>query len=238
MDGATILVGAAVTAGILWKTGLAETATEKISRLIGRTNSWIADEEGAWADLPSRLAYRDFFGDVIETRDGWMWAGLELKPLASEAFDGFDWNAAGNRLNRIFAVLPDQTWVQIIMRQDNSSHEAEQVFGRVASACENTVLRQVIEARARHVHREALAGRLVRRKLFAFIGRQMKPAVQRLPLRAIFTSDPFIDLERADFLKLREEVLRLRNAFTAAYVAAGGSVRPIPARVAFKLALK
>jgi hypothetical protein len=236
MDGATLLVGATVAAGLLWKTGLAETATEKISRLVGRTNSWIADEEDAWADLPGRLAYRDFFGDVIETRDGWMWAGLELKPLASEAFDGFDWNAAGNRLNRIFAVLPDQTWVQIIMRQDNSSHEAEQVFGRVASACENTVLRQVIESRARHVRREARAGRLVRRRLFAFIGRQMKPAMQRLPLRAVFTSDPFIDLERADFLKLREEVLRLRNAFTAAYVAAGGSVRPIPARVAFELA--
>jgi hypothetical protein len=236
MDGMTLLLGATAAAGLLWKTGLAESAAEKISRIAGRTTSWVSDEEGAWADLPSRLAYRDFFADVIETRDGWMWAGIELKPLSSEAFDGFDWNAASNRLNRIFAVLPDQTWVQIIMRQDNSSDEAESVFDRLAGDCTNTALRQVVEARARHVRREASTGRLVRRRLYTFIGRQMKPATQRLPLRAIFTSDPFIDLERADFLKLREEVLRLRNSFAAAYIAAGGTVRFISARVAFEIA--
>ena len=64
----------------------------------------------------------------------------------------------------------------------------------------------------------------------------MKPVVQRVPLRSLFTSSPFVDLERTDFLKLREEVLRLRDGFAAAYVAAGGSVRPVSARVAFDLA--
>ena len=94
MDGMALLVAATAAAGLLWKSGIADRAGEKLGRLMGQACVWVANEEGAWADLPSRLAYRDFFSDVIETRDGWMWAGLELRPIASEGFDGFDWNAA------------------------------------------------------------------------------------------------------------------------------------------------
>ena len=149
MDGMMLFLGATAAAGLLWKSGIADGAAEWISRIGGRGGSWIMDEEGAWEDLPSRLAYRDFFGDVIETRDGWMWAGLELKPLASDGFDGFEWNAAGNRLNRIFTILPDKTWVQIVLRQDDSSQEGEEVFIRIADGCDSPALKQVLKARAR-----------------------------------------------------------------------------------------
>ncbi len=235
MDG-LLLIGAAAAGVAAWKSGIGELVSDRAGDFLGRWGIYLTHDSGAYSDLPERLAYRDFLGDVVETRDGWMWGCLELRPISSDGYSTEDWNALGERVNRVLTTLEDRTWVQVMLRADMSAEDGVSVFSRLAESCNDYSLKALVKARAKHLEREALAGRITRHRLCAFIGRQRRPIAQKVPFKSLFTSSAWADLEYDDFLQLREETIRARNSFMNAYAAVGGWARPVDARMAFEIA--
>ncbi|MDQ3650317.1 MAG: conjugal transfer protein TraC [Acidobacteriota bacterium] len=236
LDLITLLVGTTLASAAAWKTGFADSLAGWLGSRAERVGAWVTSEDGTWASLPEQLPYRDFYADVIETRDGWLWTGLELRPVSTEGFSGRDWNLAGARLNRVIAGLPDHTWVQVITLISDRADDACAVFERLATLSPDSVMQTLARSRADHLRREAASGRVRDSRTLAFIGRKPPPSILRVPFRGVWSSRPFIELERAEFLQLRDDVLRARDTFAAALKAAGGASRPVSARVAFDLA--
>ncbi|MGH9761605.1 MAG: TraC family protein, partial [Blastocatellia bacterium] len=230
------LAGAAILFWAGWKTGFLQKALESRTDFLARWGLYITHESGAWTDMATRLPYRDFYKDVVETAGGWIWAAAQLRPIPTDGLSNSEWNLLYDRLNRVLTTLQDETCLQVILRADNSPDDGVAIFESLANKCPQPDLAQVIKARARHLRREAKQGRIVRHRLYAIIGRQRKPLAQRIPLRALFTSSPWIDHERDDFLSLRDDALRARQAFLAAFSSIGGWARPVGAGAVFKIA--
>jgi len=236
LDFVTLLVGTTIAGATAWKTGIVDSFAGWLGSRAERLGAWVTSEDGAWASLPEQLPYRDFYADVIETRDGWLWTGLELRAVPTDGFSGRDWNLIGARLNRVIAGLPDDTWLQTITYTSDSSDDACVVFERLATLTPDPVWQTVARVRGDHFRHEAASGRVRHSRTFAFVGRKSLPRVLRVPFRGVWTSKSFVDLERDAFLQLREDVLRARDTFASAFKGAGGASRPVPARVAFELA--
>jgi len=219
-----------------WKSGVIELLSDELSDFAARWGLYLKHESGAWADLPERLQYRDFHRDVVETADGWMFAPTELRPTATDGFSHADWNALYDRINRAIIAMGDRTCIQVMLRADHSPEEGLRVFRRLLNHCPILALKPVIESRAKHLKGEAAAARVVRHRLYAFIGRQRKPVTHRVPLRGLFNSSPWVELERDDFLALRQETLRARDQFIGAFTAIGGWARPLPVKEVFAIA--
>lgn len=236
MDPITVGVLTAIGSAIAWKTGGVDRACDWLGLQGAKKISWLTGEDAKYGSLPDRLRYCDFFDDVVETQDGTLWAGLELIPVATDGFSNEELNDLAHKLNRCLTALPEQTTVQVIMRQDNAPSEGQSVFDRVARQANDDALLAVMRSRSRFLGREARQGAVIRRRFFVFIGRSAKKTKQRLSLTGIFSSDPFLALERNDFERLRQEVLRAAEQFATCYVSAGGKAFLLPARVAFALA--
>jgi hypothetical protein len=230
-----LILGIALLAAA-WKTGFFELAMDYAGDSLGRFGYFVRHESGSYADLAERLKYRDFFGDVIETADGWMWAGCEVRPIPTDGFTYADFNALGVRLNGVLCTLEEHTWIQAILRSDSSPLDATTVFDRVGGHCGELSLKEVFYARARHIKDQAKQGNVIRHRLYVFIGRQRKPLTQRVPLLGMITSKPWVDLEARDFLRLHREVIMSRNTFMTGFTSIGGWAKAVPARTAFEIA--
>lgn len=229
-------LGAAAVLGAAWKTGLIDLTTDYLAYHFGQFSDWVADPGGAWADLPGRLAYRDFYDDVVETQDGWMWSGVEFKPISTDGYSGSEWNVLSNRLNRIFTLLRPNTWIQIVYRADVSPREGVAVYERLYKNIKDPSLKAVLTSRIKHLYKDSRSGNLVRRRYYAFIGRQRKPKGQKIPLRSVISSKPFIDFEEREFFELRSDCLRERETFIEAFTGIGGLARRVGAQTAFEIA--
>ena len=236
MDPITFGVLAVLGSAAAWKTGAFEKACDYLGLQGAKKLTWLTGDDARYSSLPDRLRYCDFFDDVIETQDGTLWAGLELQPVATDGFSNDELNDLAHKLNRCLTAMPEQSIVQVIMRQDNAPAEGQAVFDRVAKHTKDPALNLVMRSRARFLGREARDGAVIRRRFFVFIGRSAKKTKQRLSLGAVISSDPFLALERAEFERLRQEVLRAAEQFATCYHAAGGKAFLLPARVAFALA--
>lgn len=237
MDPIALSVVALLAGGAAIKTGLFDRACDYLGIEGAKRISWLSSESGKYASLPDRLGYCDFYDDVVETRRGTLWAGLELTPVATDGLTDTDLNDLANKLNRCFTALPDNTWVQLFMRQDAVPIEGQAVFARAAeSNREDPALWAVMKSRHHHLGREASQGLVLRRRFFVFIGRREKKLKQKLSIKGVVSSDPFLELERKQFERLREDVLRCAEQFANCYMSAGGRAALIPARVAFALA--
>lgn len=225
-----------VTAVVAWRTGFTEKIFDRLGLGVKNGSRWLTSEEGAWADLLEHIPYRDFIDDVVETFGGWIWAGIEVMPIATDGFDGDDWTGMGEFLNRVLAGMPDKTWIQTVTKIDYNSGFADDIYFELSDNCPFDGLAEVMRARARHLHRSAEQGIVNNSRTYVFIACQSNVRKQQIPFASLFSSTPFIELERKEFMALREKVIRARDSFTAAYVAAKGSARPLNAREIYDLA--
>lgn len=232
-----IVIALLIIIGLLWKSGKAESLFITLGIKSARAGSWLSSDEGTWVSLPEQLPYRDFVeGDeVVETDDGWMWAGLYLDIVSSDGFSDGDWNTRYEQLNRVLTGLPDRTWVQIITSVDNDSTASTRTLSRLAARAPNPTLATILKARARHIELDARRGIVCTTKTYAFIGRQRETVKQKLPLRAFWSSSAHVDLEREAFENLRAETLNAREYFASAYQSAGGRAYPINSQQIFSL---
>lgn len=244
LDLATVDVfamGVLGTLGLIsWKTGVGELLANKSARTLDQSIAWLRSSDGVMSDLVEELPYWDFYDDFILTKDGYLWAVVEVKPVPTGGYAGNDWKQLGDSLNRVFTSMPEGCWIQTIHIIDNDVNEALGVYERLGKKAKkaNSPLVPLISSRARDLENKAQKGYLQSSKSFVFIGIEREKKLISNPLKSIFSSSYFEEIEREDFEDLQEEVLRARKTFINNYVACGGSARAANARVAFELAYK
>lgn len=235
----TTIVFIVVAAGLfyLWWSGYAELILFRFGVQIGRGAKWVSDEGGAWVSLVEQLPHRDFVeeDDVVETEDGWLWAGLALRAIPTDGFAGAEWNSLLAKLNRVLSSQEDKTWVQIVTCVDNDVSGGCEVFERIAASSPDDCVRAIIRARAQHLRLEGQRGNVTTPRTYAFLGRRKELLRQKLPLSSVVSTSPLVDLEEQDFLELRGEVLQAREAFAEAFRAAGGLSSPLTSDQVFAL---
>jgi hypothetical protein len=237
-NGPTILLFVFLAAAFaLWKTGYADRFFSFLGMNFGRGGAWLTSAAGAWVRLADHLPYRDFVeGDcVVETEDGWLWAGLYIEAIPTDGFGGKQWNALYAKLNRALTGLPDETWVQVIDDVSNDTRAGESVYERVEKSCDDPVLKVILRARREQLKREGKAGLVSTSRSFVFVGRRKKQLTQKVPAKALISPSAFVDLEYEDFVQLRDETLRARDFFSVAVRGAGGVAVPLTSEQIYAL---
>ncbi len=234
-------VGSLVGLGIIsWKTGIGELFVNKSSNLVSETKAWLTSPEGAISSLVEKLPFWDFYDDFVLTQDGYLWTVVETRPVATGGYNGNDWKLLGDRLNRVFTSMPEGCWVQTVHIINNDVSEELSVYERLADKAKknNSPLLPLVRSRHKDLAKKALAGYFQSTKTYVFIGLKRQQKLISAPLRSLFSSTYFQEIERREFEELQQELLRARKTFINTYNAAGGEARAAKARVAFELAYK
>lgn len=229
-------LGLAGAVGVGWRFGFGEAAVDFAGSIIGRGANWLMDPDSSVASLSQTIPYRDFYDEVFETRDNVLWSGLVLRPISTDGFSNRDWNNLSASLNRCLTTLPDGTLLQIITRVENSADSGIAVMEDLAARCEVPSMRQVAASRARHLELRAKSGGVRVSRVYAFVGRKMRPRMEKVSPKSIISSKEFEDLERHAFESLANEVLRCRDTFATTFISAGGQARYAGAYTAFAIA--
>ena len=193
---------------ILWKTGIGSFAADLIGAQIERSEKWLRDEEGFWANLTESLPFRYFDEktDTVETKDGWLWKGFEMSPIPTDGYSREDWWRTGKALNTLCVDFQDQTRIQIIHKVGDSIETGVETFERLQRAAPDEITSIIARTRKLHLEKEQEEGRIKTHKIYVLIGAQAKTFVQAIPLNGVVKQSPWVDLEKQAFEALNEEV--------------------------------
>ncbi len=224
----------------LWKTGFSDLIIEKLSTKARDTYAWVTSPEGACRLLAEDLPYQDFFQDVILTENGYLWTGVEVKTIATDSISGSDWEALGERISRIYSTLPEKTFIQVVFTVNHTSDLPAYIFKQVlkrAASSPSAALAPLAYSRARYFKQQADAGKIRSIRTFVFLGRQKPSKMTDIPISAIWSAKPFMDIQHEEFLEIYQEIIRVRDNFISVYQDVGGqnSAAPISARTAYDL---
>jgi hypothetical protein len=231
-----ILGAGAVGYGLMWKSGLLDSLGHALGSQLRRTAEWLNDPAGDWVNLALLLPYADFAGDVVETVDGYIWAGVEAAAIPTDGFANADWNALRGPLTQCLAALPDGTKIQTVCSVSHDAEGVHEVFQNLAGKTRHSSLITMGRARKAFILEEARQGRARTWRYYVFIGQELPRARTQAPLSAIISRR---SAERVEKKTLDEAVLRVkqaRDSFCSAYSAAGGAYRRLSAREIFELA--
>lgn len=238
------LMGAGAMLGLAgWKTGIPELVVDKLSGTLARNISWLVSPDGAWSSLVDQLPYIDFYEDVFVTRNlenntTWLWAGVELKTIASDGFGGREWELLGNKLHRLYTSLPDDVSVQTIYQlkhQVPGAITALESVGKKASKTKNVLL-PLIYAKIDYLKASAEQGSIKTSRLFVLLGKQSTTKQILAPVKATISSKPFQGFEAQEFSELADDITRIRDGFMSGYYDCGGLARKITSKQVFELA--
>lgn len=213
--------------GILWKTGLGT----YISNLVGvqgeRAEKWLNDEEGHWANMTERLPYREFDpeSNTVETKEGWVWMGIEMSPIPTDGYSRADWWRTGKALNSIIVEMPDECRIQIIHKIGDSIELGEKAFDRISKNSPDDIMSIVAKARCYHLKQEQKIGKIKTNRIFVFIGAQAKTFSQAVPVKGIASPKEWVDMEREAFDSLYEDVKISCEQFVRGVRELGASTR-------------
>ena len=238
------LMGAgAMLALASWKTGLGELAVDKLSGRLAGNISWLLSPDGAWSGLVDQLPYIDFYEDVFVTRNfkdntTWVWAGMELKPIASDGFGGTEWELLGDKLHRLYTSLPDGVCVQTIYQVRHEVPDAIAALENLAkkAAKAKNPLLPLLYSKIDYLKSCGKEGLIKKGRLFVLLGKQTTNKEILVGLKANFSSKPFQGFEKQEFDSLREDISRIRDGFMSAYRDCGGLGRKIVSKKVFELA--
>lgn len=245
----TLLIILAV-AGLLQYLGWLDTLIDKLAGLGVYTLRWLFDVSGAVDLLAEKLAYRDFVEklDIVETKKGWFWTGVEITPVSSDGLSNGERNKLGEIFNNFYTTLPAKTRCQVISVIDNDGSIASKVLNRLTKQNKNSVFAPILLSRRNLLLRKAKAGEIRSTRTYAFFGRQGSQInVNKGLFRSIlnwikstYKSEPFLNLELAEANRVRAELLAIRAAFITNYKLAWGQldnvVRPLKPSEIFALA--
>jgi type IV secretory pathway VirB4 component len=219
------LGGAAALAA--WKTGFPLGMALRGGAELGRAARWLSDG-GAWTPLAHRLALRDIHVDVIECADGWLWAGGELIPVATDGLSNGEINALGATLNRALGGLAAETRVQTITAVSDDFAEPLAILERQLDACRDAVWHAMLRARVAHLHAQAQSGRARQTRTRLLVGRRLpKTLNSRFRLGALLAPDAWTDAAAADWERTRSDAHAALAALFAALRPAGATGFPL-----------
>jgi energy-coupling factor transporter ATP-binding protein EcfA2 len=245
----TLLIILAV-AGFLQYLGWLDSLIDRLAGFGVYTLRWLFDISGAVALLPEKLAYRDFVEklDIVETKKGWFWTGVEIIPVSSDGLSNNERNKLGEIFNNFYTTLPAKTRCQVITVSDNDASIASKVLNPLTKQNKNSVFAPVLLSRRNFLLRKAKAGEIRSTKTYVFFGREAsqininKGLLKGLLkwIKSTYKSEPFLDLELAEVNRVRAELLAIRSAFITNYKLAWGQldnvVRPLKPSEIFTLA--
>jgi hypothetical protein len=224
----------------LWKTGFDQLVIEKLSTKVRDTYAWITSPEGACRLLAENIPYQDFFQDVILTEHGYLWSGVEVKTIATDSISGSDWQALGERISRIYSTLPEKTFIQVVFAVNHTSELPTHIFKKVlrkAKSAPGAALAPLAYSRARYFQEQSKAGKIRSIRTFVFLGRQKPQKIADIPISAIWSAKPFMEVQHEEFLDIYQEIIRVRDNFISVYQDVGGqnSAAPISARTVYDI---
>lgn len=224
----------------LWKTGISDLVIEKLSTKARDTYAWVTSRDGACRLLCEDLPYQDFFQDVIVTENGYLWTGVEVKTIATDSVSGSDWKFLNERISRVYSTLPENTFIQVVFSVSHTSHLPAYIYKKVLSRAKNSPgasLAPLAYSRAKYFNEQAKAGKIRNIRTFVFLGRQKPNKVTDIPLSALWSAKPFMEIQHDELLDIYQDVLRVRDNFISVYqdVAGQNSAAPISARTCYDL---
>ena len=220
-----------VLAIVVQRIGLLDFLLEQIGRFGYWAIKWLFAIEGSWGSLVHKLAYRDFYGDIVETKNGWFWVGVEIIPLPTDGLSNKDKNCLTISINNFYTILPPNTKIQQISNIDTDANVANTVFNRIAKANPVNVFAPLQIARRNYLLRAGYKGEVKTTKTYIFFSRQasevsvesgfIRSAVTFL--KSLYNPKPFLDIERAEFIRVKEELVRIRETFINNYKSVWGT---------------
>lgn len=220
-----------VLAIVVERTGLLNFLLEKIGKIGYWAIKWLFAIEGSWGSLAHKLAYRDFYDDIVETKNGWFWVGVEIIPFPTDGLSNKDKNRLTVSINNFYTILPPNTKIQQICKIDTDASMANTVFNRIAKSNLKNVFAPLQIARRNYLLKAGHKGQIKTTKTYIFFGREASEvAIESTFLRSAITSikslynpKPFLDIERAEFIRVKEELSRIRETFINNYNSVWGT---------------
>ncbi|MBL8196441.1 MAG: hypothetical protein JNM06_21800, partial [Blastocatellia bacterium] len=236
-----------VLAIVVERTGLLNFLLERIGKIGYWAIKWLFAIEGSWGSLAHKLAYRDFYDDIVETKNGWFWVGVEIIPLPTDGLSNKDKNRLTVSINNFYTILPPNTKFQQICKIDTDASVANTVFNRIAKSNLKNVFAPLQIARRNYLLKAGHKGQIKTTKTYIFFGREASEvAVESSFLRSaitflksLYNPKPFLDIERAEFIRVKEELSRIRETFINNYNSVWGTddvVRKLSAQEIYHLA--
>lgn len=242
-----VLIVILVLAVVAERTGLINWLLQQLASFTYWSIKWLFSIEGSWGSLPEKLAYRDFWDDIVETKNGWFWVGVEVVPFPTDGLSNKEKNRLATSINNFYTILPPNTRIQHISKINTDASVANDVFHRIVKANPKSVFTPLQIARRNWLLRAGHKGEIKTTKVYIFFGRQASEiALERGWIKAgikyvqsIYNPKPFLDIERAEFLRVKEELLRIRETVgnnIKAVWGTGDVVRNLSAKEIFQLA--
>ena len=244
------IIAILLIAAFLQYVGWLDTMIEKIADTAIWAFRWLFDVSGSIALLPEKLGYRDFVQklDIVETKKGWFWTGVEIIPIPSDGLSNTDRNRLGELFNNFYTTLPAKTRIQVISVVDNDATLASKIFNRITKANKYHVLAPVILSRRNFLLKKAQSGDVKRVSTYVFFGRQASQIVLKKGfwrsfvsyVQSIYRPEVFLEIEKSELNRVRAELLAIREGFSTNYKVPWGQlegvVRPLKPSEIFKLA--
>lgn len=244
------IIGIVVVAIFLQYLGWLDKLIEMVADKAISFFQWLFDVSGSIALLPEKLGYRDFVEkfDIVETKKGWFWTGVEISPIPSDGLSNQERNRLGELFNNFYTTLPSNTRVQVISIVDNDCSLASKVFNRLTKQNKSHVFAPVLLSRRNFLLKKAQVGEVRRVNNYVFFGRQASQIVVKKGfwrsivsyLRSIYSPEVFLEIEKGELLRVRTELLSIRDGFITSYKVPWGQldnvVRPLKPSEIFKLA--
>ena len=236
-----------VIAVIVERTGLLNLLLGWIGKFGYWSIKWLFAIEGSWGSLVHKLAYRDFYSEIVETKGGWFWVGVEIIPLPTDGLSNKDKNRLTISINNFYTILPPNTKIQQICNIDTDATVANTVFNRIAKTNIKNVFAPLQIARRNYLLKAGHKGQIKTTKTYIFFGREASEVAVESGfirsaitfLKSLYDPKPFLKIERAEFLRVKEELLRIRETFTNNYQALWGTedvVRNLSAAEIYQMA--
>lgn len=236
-----------VLAIVVERTGLLNFLLERIGKIGYWAIKWLFAIEGSWGSLAHKLAYRDFYDDIVETKNGWFWVGVEIIPLPTDGLSNKDKNRLTLSINNFYTILPPNTKIQQICNIDTDASVANTVFNTIAKNNLKNVFAPLQIARRNYLLKAGHKGQIKTTKTYIFFGREASEVAIESGflrssitfLKSLYNPKPFLDIERAEFIRVKEELSRIRETFINNYNSVWGTddvVRKLSAEEIYRLA--
>lgn len=226
-----VLTGLSVAALIAgWKSAKWSAAASGLALQMERIKATLADERGSFSPLAERLEVRDFDGDLVETSDGWLWAGAKISPVPITGASVERINELNSSLNSVLAGAAEGARIQVIHEHRMDACEAANVLNGLAKTSTDPVWSTLLKTRARDVKRWAAQGHFESTNSYVFIGlRSEAKRTARLSPAHLFSPTPWIEMEESAYRRLAADVMSARETLIDYYSASGGAATSITA---------
>ncbi len=226
MELATLITVSTLAAIGFWRSAKFSAAVSGLTIALERVRAQLTDERGSFSPLAERLEVRDFDGSIIETADGWMWAGLEASLVSTVGVSIDRINEITEGLNNVFAGQLEGAQIQVIHEHRAEARGAQGRLRSLAAVSSDPVWAPLLTTRAHDFQLWADSREVSTLRTYIFIGLQAKQKrTEKIRLSHLLKSSPWLEMEEADYRAHGRDVIRAAETLSDYYRAAGGEGR-------------